>query len=199
MPQQVINHYERLLDEHVWMQTGFHWTVVRTGALPPSIEEIGARLSRSAEAGIEEEVDVASGTDLFIPRSVVSVDRQKEGYFLFQNHDGGVDEPPVLRELSEEGERVWSITSILYKHQLTYAVDGEIRLMWWQIPHGDRPIADDPVDEDLSFVLDVCKEANIRFGLAALMAAVDIGSGVRMDINWPHAPRPAVIIDDPIW
>ncbi|WP_327589045.1 hypothetical protein OHA25_20050 [Nonomuraea sp. NBC_00507] len=199
MSLQVINHYERLLDEHAWMQDGFHWTVARTGTLPPSIEEIGARLSRSAEAGVEEEVDVAAGADHFIPRSAVSVDRQKEGYFLFQNQDCGVDEPAVLQELSEKDERAWSLTSILYKHKFTYAVDGEIRLKWRAIPHGDRPIAHDPVDEDLSFVLDVCREANIRFGLAALMAVIDIGSGVRMDINWPHAPRPAVIIDDPIW
>ncbi|MFG6195119.1 hypothetical protein [Nonomuraea sp. JJY05] len=199
MSLQVINHYERLLDEHAWMQDGFHWTVARTGTLPPSVEEIGARLSRSAEASIEEEVNVASGADLFIPRSVASVDRQKEGYFLFQSQEGGVDEPSVLRELSEKDERVWSITSILYKHKLTYAIDGEIRLTWREFPHGDRPIAHDPIDEDLLLVEDVCREAGIRFSLAALMAVVDIGSGVHMDINWPHAPRPAVIIDDPIW
>jgi hypothetical protein len=133
------------------------------------------------------------------PRSVASIDRQKEGYFLFQSQEGGVDEPSVLRELSEKDERVWSITSILYKHKLTYAVDGEIRLTWREFPHGDRPTAHDPIDEDLLFVEDACREAGIRFSLAALMAVVDIGSGVRMDINWPHAPSPAVIIDDPVW
>lgn len=122
-----ISHYERLLDEHPWMRSGFHWTVVRTGAVPPSIEEIGERLSSSAEAGVEEKVDVASGADLYLPHTVVSVDRQRKGYFLFQSQEGAIDDPAVLRELSERDGPAWSIASILHKHKYTYAADGEIR------------------------------------------------------------------------
>ncbi|MEU6718967.1 hypothetical protein ABZ897_46525 [Nonomuraea sp. NPDC046802] len=195
MPLQAISHYERLFDEHPWMRDGFHWTVVRTATPPPSIQEIGTSLSSSAEAGVEEEVDVASGADLYLPHTVVSVDRQREGYFLFQYQDGSIDDPALLRELSESDGPVWSVASILYKHKYTYAVDGEIRWTWREFPHGERP----DVDEDFLFVENACKDAGLPFGLAALMAVVDLGSGVRMDINWPHAPRPAVVLDDPIW
>ncbi|MBB6344509.1 hypothetical protein FHU36_001018 [Nonomuraea muscovyensis] len=195
MPLQAISHYERLLNEHPWMRDGFHWTVVRTSAAPPSIEEIGERLSSSAEAGVEEEVDVASGADLYLPRTVVSVDRQEGGYFLFQSQDGGIDDPAVLCELSERDGPVWSITSILHKHKYTYVTDGEIRWTWREFPRGERP----NVDENVVFVEKACEDMGLPFGLAALMAVVELGSGVSMDLNWPHAPRPAVVLDDPLW
>jgi hypothetical protein len=199
MPLQAVSYYERLLDEHQWLRSGFHWTVVNTGPPSPLITEIGAKLSRSTSPGIEQEVNVAVGADLFPKRSVVSVDRQREGYFLFQAVEGEIDDPGVLRKLTEQDGRAWSIASIMYGHKLTYAVDGEIRLTWPEIPYGNRPVAGDQLDEDILFVQEACQEEGISFGLAALMAVVDLGSGVRMDINWPHAPRPAIILGDPIW
>ncbi|MFI7143724.1 hypothetical protein ACIBO2_02345 [Nonomuraea sp. NPDC050022] len=198
MAYEPLARYERILDEHQWMDESMNWLVVQTlGPAPGSVDSIGARLSKLGVCDVDMEMDPREGWAEYDGRLAVSVDLQQKGYFLFSDTDL-YDESPI-RELSLDGCRVWALRAVLEQHEMIYAFDGEILMTWNTFRITDRPLAHDPIDEDIQFLQEVCAEEGKRFDIAAMMAVFELGSGVAMDVNWASAPRPAVIISDPIW
>ncbi|MFD8558284.1 hypothetical protein ACFV1N_13470 [Streptosporangium canum] len=198
--EEIINHYRRFLESSQWISLEqLCWTIVKASCGKLDIAEIGTMMSIGGDFEIKE-IEVEEGALEFSGiAAVVFVEIFDGGYFLIQTNDDYVNTNEILGILSNEA-RVWSIAWTGPQHRFAYAIGGEVLVDWPEFRSRDniRGSMPDALGEEFAVIRETCQRENWPFDEAAMMAVIEMISGMRLNGDWFEGSRTAIIVRDPL-
>lgn len=178
----LVLHYERMLDAAQYLDVGISWTVVQSLGEPISIDDVAALV---AGPHFEIEESEVEGLGTFIDESGPSI--------MLLDLEGGLFSPyePSGLERPSVGARVWHLEwNVNGSGSLTYAADGRIRLV---MPGLDPGEVYGPDPHALDHLLRRLPQPFTRLSHASAMALITTDSGAYLDLEWLGSPQSRVI------
>ncbi|MFD9946444.1 hypothetical protein ACFWYW_31060 [Nonomuraea sp. NPDC059023] len=188
------------MSENEWLAYGsFGWTVYRPWSSQGITDTvaIAADLSRAGEAEITEML-VAEEPNL-APAPIVYFEELGPGYFLFESEESYVSENAILELLSRNGQ-LWNMSwNAGFHSRMTYAESGILALKWLNVQNRDFPRRETRLDIDgyIHSALALCNEEDRNFGLADMMATIEMASGAHLSSDWVQNPQKCFVVGDP--
>ncbi|GAA4198447.1 hypothetical protein [Microbispora amethystogenes] len=180
--EDLVAHYQRLLDVAQFLDVGLSWTVVQSLIEPIGIDDVAA-LVAGPGFGIEE--SEVEGDGVFIDDSGPSIMLLDLEGGLFSHY-----EPSRLERLSA-GARVWHLEwTVNGNGALSYAADGRLRLVMPDL-RPDDVYGPDP--HALDHLLRRLPEPSARLSHARAMSLVELDSGAYLDLDWLNSPQSRVV------
>lgn len=175
-PDELVLHYERMLDVAQFLDVGISWTVLQSLGEPIGIDQV-AELVAGPHYELEE-TDV-EGSGVFIDESGPSI--------MLLDLEGGLFPDYRQLECLSTGARVWHLEwNVNGSACLTYATDGRVRLT---MPRLDPGEVYGPHPHALDHLLRRLPEPSAPLSHASAMALVQKDSGAHLDLEWLDSPQ----------
>ncbi|MEV4159926.1 hypothetical protein [Nonomuraea dietziae] len=184
---ELVQHYQRLLDTAQWLEVGMSWTVIQSLGGPMSVEDVAERL-----VGPDAEIRMLDVREGPLDNPAVHIADCGPSIMLLDHIGEVVSWEPGLMDRLSVGARLWNVGwHVNGGNRLVYAVEGRVLT---EVPSLDRDSVYGANPHSLDHVLRLLPKPYTPLSKATAMAIIEMESGAYLDLEWLEAEQTAVIL-----